>query len=84
MDGAPRYDARGLAELLPGTLRIVSVRMNYLPANAARVLPSTLEGSHAGATLADMRWGVIITKLLRGRLKNWASESAVLLRFAEF
>lgn len=33
-------------ELLPGTLRVISARMNYLPANAA--FATTPERSHAG------------------------------------
>ncbi len=45
MDGPSRYDARPSHELLPGTLRVISVRMNYLPANAA-----------FARTLKDPRW----------------------------
>lgn len=42
-------------ELLPGTLRVISVRMNYLPANAA--FASTLK-IPLWATSAVMRWVV--------------------------
>lgn len=43
-------------ELLPGTLRVISVRMNYLPANAA--FARTLKILR-WVTSADTRWGVI-------------------------
>ncbi len=67
-------------ELLPGTLRVISVRMNYLPANAA--FASTLKDPR-WATLADMRWGVIITSYYAAALKTGRADPAV-LRFAEF
>lgn len=46
-------------ELLPGTLRVISVRMNYLPAKAA--FASTLK-IRVSDMLVAMRWGVTITK----------------------
>ncbi len=70
-------------ELLPGTLRVISVRMNYLPANAA--FASTLKIPNS-AMLAVMRWAVTIT-LLRNRPKSWSEmiqQHCVSLNFRPF
>lgn len=56
-------------ELLPGTLRVISVRMNYLPANAA--FASTLKIPNS-AMLAVMRWAVTITNFCATDSKSWA------------
>lgn len=56
-------------ELLPGTLRVISVRMNYLPANAA--FASTLKTPNS-AMLAVMRWAVTITNFCATDSKSWA------------
>lgn len=56
-------------ELLPGTLRVISVRMNYLPANAA--FASTLKIPNS-AMLAVMRWAVTITSFCATDSKSWA------------
>lgn len=55
-------------ELLPGTLRVISVRMNYLPANAA--FASTLKNPSQGY-VSRYALGRDYHKLLRNRLKNW-------------
>lgn len=60
-------------ELLPGTLRVISVRMNYLPANAA--FASTLKDPTLGY-VSRYALGRDYHKLLRSRLKNWASRSS--------
>ncbi len=54
-------------ELLPGTLRVISVRMNYLPANAA--FASTLKNPHLGY-VSRYALGRDYHKLLRNRLKK--------------
>lgn len=56
-------------ELLPGTLRVISVRMNYLPANAA--FASTLKNPNS-AMSAVMRWAVTITNFCATDSKSWA------------
>lgn len=67
-------------ELLPGTLRVISVRMNYLPANAA--FASTLKTPNS-AMLAVMRWAVTITNFCATDSKAGRDDSATLC-FAEF
>ena len=52
-------------ELLPGTLRVISVRMNYLPANAA--FASTLKNPKLGY-VSRYALGRDYQKLLRNRL----------------
>ncbi|EAP9888453.1 tRNA epoxyqueuosine(34) reductase QueG [Salmonella enterica subsp. arizonae] len=54
-------------ELLPGTLRVISVRMNYLPANAA--FASTLKNPTLGY-VSRYALGRDYHKLLRSRLKK--------------
>jgi epoxyqueuosine reductase len=54
-------------ELLPGTLRVISVRMNYLPANAA--FASTLKNPTLGY-VSRYALGRDYHKLLRNRLKQ--------------
>ncbi|MTH47079.1 tRNA epoxyqueuosine(34) reductase QueG [Intestinirhabdus alba] len=54
-------------ELLPGTLRVISVRMNYLPANAA--FASTLKDPALGY-ISRYALGRDYHKLLRNRLKK--------------
>ncbi|EAO3106461.1 tRNA epoxyqueuosine(34) reductase QueG [Salmonella enterica] len=54
-------------ELLPGTLRVISVRMNYLPANAA--FASTLKNPTLGY-VSRYALGRDYHKLLRNRLKK--------------
>lgn len=54
-------------ELLPGTLRVISVRMNYLPANAA--FASTLKNPKLGY-VSRYALGRDYHKLLRNRLKK--------------
>ncbi|WP_130832091.1 tRNA epoxyqueuosine(34) reductase QueG [[Erwinia] mediterraneensis] len=54
-------------ELLPGTLRVISVRMNYLPAKAA--FASTLKNPHAGY-VSRYALGRDYHKVLRNRLKK--------------
>nr|VUD23500.1 Fe-S protein [Salmonella sp. NCTC 7297] len=54
-------------ELLPGTLRVISVRMNYLPANAA--FASTLKNPMLGY-VSRYALGRDYHKLLRSRLKK--------------
>ncbi|ECG1333951.1 tRNA epoxyqueuosine(34) reductase QueG [Salmonella enterica subsp. indica] len=54
-------------ELLPGTLRVISVRMNYLPANAA--FASTLKDPSRGY-VSRYALGRDYHKLLRSRLKK--------------
>ncbi|HHL0957031.1 TPA: tRNA epoxyqueuosine(34) reductase QueG [Serratia marcescens] len=54
-------------ELLPGTLRVISVRMNYLPAKAA--FASTLQDSQLGY-VSRYALGRDYHKLLRQRLKK--------------
>lgn len=54
-------------ELLPGTLRVISVRMNYLPAKAA--FASTLKNPHLGY-ISRYALGRDYHKLLRQRLKK--------------
>ena len=54
-------------ELLPGTLRVISVRMNYLPANAA--FASTLKNPKLGY-VSRYALGRDCHKLLRNRLKK--------------
>lgn len=72
LDGPPRYVARPPHELLPGTLRVISVRMNYLPAKAA--FASTLKDSSLGY-VSRYALGRDYHKLLRQRLKNWVTRS---------
>lgn len=54
-------------ELLPGTLRVISVCMNYLPAEAS--FACTLNNSELGYISRDAL-GRDYYKLLRQRLKN--------------
>ncbi|KEY59713.1 tRNA epoxyqueuosine(34) reductase QueG [Serratia sp. DD3] len=54
-------------ELLPGTLRVITVRMNYLPANAR--FASTLKNSELGY-ISRYALGRDYHKLLRQRLKK--------------
>jgi epoxyqueuosine reductase len=54
-------------ELLPGTLRVISVRMNYLPAKAA--FASTLQNTQLGY-VSRYALGRDYHKLLRQRLKK--------------
>ncbi len=54
-------------ELLPGTLRVISVRMNYLPANAH--FASTLKNPQLGY-ISRYALGRDYHKLLRNRLKK--------------
>ncbi|WP_163438231.1 QueG-associated DUF1730 domain-containing protein, partial [Escherichia coli] len=54
-------------ELLPGTLRVISVRMNYLPANAA--FARTLKDPTLGY-VSRYALGRDYHKLLRNRLKK--------------
>lgn len=54
-------------ELLPGTLRVISVRMNYLPAKAS--FASTLSNPNL-AYISRYALGRDYHKLLRQRLKN--------------
>ena len=54
-------------ELLPGTLRVISVRMNYLPAHAA--FASTLKNPAQGY-ISRYALGRDYHKLLRNRLKK--------------
>ena len=65
MDGAPACCARAPHELLPGTLRVISVRMNYLPAAFA----STLQNPQLGY-VSRYALGRDYHKLLRQRLKK--------------
>ena len=67
LDGTSRYAARRPHELLPGTLRVISVRMNYLPANAA--FASTLKNPKLGY-VSRYALGRDYHKLLRNRLKK--------------
>ncbi len=59
------------AELLPGTLRVISVRMNYLPANAA--FAKTLNNPQLGY-VSRYALGRDYHKLLRQRLKKLAEQ----------
>lgn len=54
-------------ELLPGTLRVISVRMNYLPAKAA--FASTLKNPSLGY-VSRYALGRDYHKVLRNRLKQ--------------
>ncbi|MDC9593956.1 tRNA epoxyqueuosine(34) reductase QueG [Xenorhabdus sp. IM139775] len=58
-------------ELLPGTLRVISVRMNYLPAKAA--FASTLNNPQMGY-ISRYSLGRDYHKLLRQRLKKLADK----------
>lgn len=58
-------------ELLPGTLRVISVRMNYLPPNAA--FASTLKNPELGY-ISRYALGRDYHKLLRQRLKKLAEQ----------
>ena len=68
-------------ELLPGTLRVISVRMNYLPANAA--FASTLKNPKLGY-VSRYALGRDYHKLLRNRLKKAGRDDSATLCFAEF
>ena len=70
-------------ELLPGTLRVISVRMNYLPANAA--FARTLKDPALGY-VSRYALGRDYHKLLRNRLKNWVKiqQQCVSLNFRPF
>ena len=67
-------------ELLPGTLRVISVRMNYLPANAA--FARTLKDPTLGY-VSRYALGRDYHKLLRNRLKSWGEDSGTVC-FAQF
>lgn len=56
-------------ELLPGTLRVISVRMNYLPANAA--FASTLKNPKLGY-VSRYALVVTITSFCATDSKSWA------------
>lgn len=58
-------------ELQPGTLRVISVRMNYLPAQAA--FASTLKNPQLGY-VSRYALGRDYHKVLRQRLKNLAKK----------
>ncbi|MCL6378891.1 tRNA epoxyqueuosine(34) reductase QueG [Pectobacterium brasiliense] len=58
-------------ELLPGTLRVISVRMNYLPAKAA--FASTLKNPELGY-VSRYALGRDYHKLLRQRLKKFGDQ----------
>ncbi len=68
-------------ELLPGTLRVISVRMNYLPAKAA--FASTLQNPQLGY-VSRYALGRDYHKLLRQRLKKAGRSDPGLLRRVEF
>lgn len=68
-------------ELLPGTLRVISVRMNYLPAKAA--FASTLQNPQLGY-VSRYALGRDYHKLLRQRLKKLGDQIPCLLRRVEF
>lgn len=71
-------------ELQPGTLRVISVRMNYLPANAA--FASTLKNPDLGY-ISRYALGRDYHKLLRNRLKKLGEmiqEQCVSLNFRPF
>ncbi len=80
MDGAPRYDARRPHELLPGTLRVIGVRMNLSAANAA--FAGTLK-DHTAGYVNRYALGRDYPGYYAAALKTGRNESAV-LRFAEF
>ena len=67
-------------ELLPGTLRVISVRMNYLPAKVA--FASTLK--NPSVTSAATALGRDYHKLLLQPLKSWGEMIQQHRRFAEF
>lgn len=67
-------------ELLPGTLRVISVRVNYLPANAA--FARTLKDPTLGY-VSRYALGRDYHKLLRNRLKSWGEDSGTVC-FAQF
>ena len=56
-------------ELLPGTLRVISVRMNYLPAHAA--FASTLKNPHRVTSVA-MPWAATTISFYVTASKSWA------------
>ncbi|MCS5932124.1 DUF1730 domain-containing protein [Klebsiella pneumoniae subsp. pneumoniae] len=68
-------------ELLPGTLRVISVRMNYLPANAA--FARTLKDPTLGY-VSRYALGRDYHKLLRNRLKKAGGEDSGTVCFAQF
>ncbi|MGL5455584.1 MAG: tRNA epoxyqueuosine(34) reductase QueG [Citrobacter telavivensis] len=71
-------------ELLPGTLRVISVRMNYLPAHAA--FASTLKNPAQGY-ISRYALGRDYHKLLRNRLKKLGEmiqQHCVTLNFRPF
>lgn len=71
-------------ELLPGTLRVISVRMNYLPANAA--FASTLKNPDLGY-ISRYALGRDYHKLLRNRLRKLGEtiqQHCVALNFRPF
>ncbi len=68
-------------ELLPGTLRVISVRMNYLPANAA--FASTLKDPTLGY-VSRYATGRDYHKLLRNRLKKTRRDDSGTVCFAQF
>jgi len=60
------------AQLIPGTLRVISLRMNYLPP-AARDSWQVLEETEP-PTYPAMRWDVTIHKVMRQRLAELAEK----------
>jgi len=62
------------AELVPGTLRVISARMNYLPAGAAD--PEAMLGDAARAYVSCYALGRDYHKVLRGRLQRLADRIA--------
>ncbi len=80
LDGASRYAACSSSRIIARYARVISVRMNYLPANAAFASTRKIPNS---AMLAVMRWAVTITSSAQPTQKAGRDDSATLC-FADF
>ena len=66
--GAPRHAPRARpAELVPGTVRVISARMDYWPADARRCATTVLDGPHK-AYVSRYALGRDYHKVMRSRL----------------
>ena len=73
LHGAPRHDEGPPHELLPGTLRVISVRMNYLPFEAG--FAATLRDP-TSATSAAMPSAATITRCCATGSSSWGAHRA--------
>lgn len=72
MDYMARHGTRRSrpAELVPGTLRVISLRMDYLPADASH--PANVLGKHGLAYVSRYATGRDYHKLIRARIQTLA------------